>query len=120
MRRQTYITLGIALWLTLGMAGQVLAGTEGNDDTDGRLIDARVVEINDKHLSVMARSGVEHVICIDQTGTRVKRGDSYVTVAELRKGDIVIVEMDEAKQVKFAKQIEITRAANEQVARAPR
>ncbi len=119
MRRPIRITLSIALWLTLGMVGQALA-REGNEDTDGRIIDARVVEINDRHISVMARSGVEHVIGIDHAGTKVKRGDDYVSFAELRKDDIIIVEMDEAKQVKFAKQIEITHAASEQVARAPR
>ncbi len=119
MSRQIRITLSIALWLTLGVAGQALAAVEGNEDTDGRLIDARVVEINDKHISVMARSGVEHVIGIDRMGTRVRRGKDYVSCAELRKDDIVTVEIDEAQQVKFAKQIEITRAASDQVARAP-
>lgn len=120
MRRQVRITLGLALWLTLGIAGQAAAAFEDNEDTDSRVVDARVVEVNDGHVSVMARSGVEHVIAVDRANTRVKRGDNYVTLAELRKDDIVTIELDEAKQLKFAKQIEVTRAAGDEVARVPR
>jgi hypothetical protein len=119
MKRRVGVTLGVALLLALG-AARGLAAADDAEDTDGRIVDARVVEINDQHISIMARSGVEHVIGIDRAGTRVKRGSKYVAFAELHKDDIVTLELDAAKQVKFAKQIEITRAAGDQVARTPR
>jgi hypothetical protein len=119
MKRRVSLTFGIALLLALS-AARGLAAADDAEDTDARMVDARVVEINDQHIAVMARSGVEHVIGIDRAGTRIKRGNKYVTFAELHKDDIVTLELDATKQVKFAKQIEITRAASDQVARTPR
>ncbi len=119
MRRKAVLMCGIALLLALG-ATRGLAAADGDEDSDTRFVNARVVEVNDKHISVLARTGVEHVIAIDRMGTRIKRGEQYVSFADLRKDDIVTVELDEAKQVKFAKQIDITRAAGDEVARAPR
>ena len=119
MKRSVGFTFVIALLLALGTV-RGLAAFEGEEDTDVRLIDARVVEVNHQHISVVARTGVEHVIAINGAGTRVKRGDRYVSCADLHKDDIITVELDEAKQVKFAKQIEITRPAGTEVARAPR
>jgi hypothetical protein len=119
MKRRAGFRLSIALLLTL-TAARGLAAVDNEEDTDVRLVAARVVEINDQHISVVARSGVEHVIGIDHTGTRVRRGGKYVSFAELRKGDIVTVELDAARQVKFAKQIEITGATGDQVAGRPR
>ncbi|HEX8180955.1 MAG TPA: hypothetical protein VF525_15520 [Pyrinomonadaceae bacterium] len=119
MKRRASFTFGIALLLALG-AARGLAAVDGNEDTDGQLVGARVVEINSEHISVMARSGVEHVIAIDRAGTRIKRGDKYISFADLHTDDIVTVELDAAKQVKFAKQIEVTRQSGDQVARTPR
>lgn len=119
MKRRVGVTLGVALLLALS-ATRGLAAADDTEDTDGRMVDARVVEINDQHISIMARSGIEHVIGIDRAGTRIKRGNKYVTFAELHKDDIVTLELDATKQVKFAKQIEITRVAGDQVARTPR
>ena len=119
MRRRAGFTLAVALLLVLG-GTRVLCAVEGEEDTDVRLVDARVVEVNHVHISVVARTGVEHVIAIDQGGTKVKRAGRDVSCTDLRKDDIVTVELDDAKQVKFAKQIEITRPAGDQVARTPR
>ena len=83
-------------------------------------MDARVVEVNHVHISVVARTGVEHVIAIEQGNTKVKRAGRDVACTDLRKDDLVTVELDDTKQVKFAKQIEITRPAGDQVARTPR
>lgn len=119
IRRRTGLVCCIALLVALG-AGRAASAFDGDDDTDLRLVNARVVEVNDRHISVVARTGVEHVIAINRADTHVKRGGRSVTCAELQKNDIVTVELDEARQVKFAKQIDITRAASDQVARAPR
>ncbi len=119
MNRRTGFTLAVALLLALG-ATRGLAAVEGEEDTDMRLIDARVVEVNHQHISVLARTGVEHVIAIDNGGTKVKRDGRDVSCADLRKDDVVTVELDEAKQIKFAKQIDITRPSGDQVARTPR
>jgi hypothetical protein len=119
MRRKTGFIFCIALLVALG-AGRAALAADSNDDTDLRLVNARVVEVTDRHISVLTRTGIEHVIAVDRADTRVKRGGRYVTCAELQKDDIVTVELDEARQVKFAKQIEITRAASTEVARAPR
>ncbi|MFL6207574.1 MAG: hypothetical protein ACJ74W_01915 [Pyrinomonadaceae bacterium] len=120
MKRRVSLTFGVALLLALSATRALAVAADDAEDTDARMVAARVVEINDQHISVMARSGVEHVIAIDRAGTRIKRGTKYVTFAELHKGDIVTLELDATKQVKFAKQIEITRAAGDQVARTPR
>jgi hypothetical protein len=112
------IVLGVALMLTLG--GLVRASANGEEDTDVRLINARVVEVNDRHISVVARTGVEHVIAVDRASTRVRRGDRQVSCGELQRDDVVTVDLDETRQVKFAKQIEVTRPASNEVARAPR
>jgi hypothetical protein len=119
MRRRAGFTFAVALLLALAGA-RGLCAVEGEEDTDVRLVDARVVEVNHVHISVVARTGVEHVIGIDHGSTKVKRAGRDVTCSELRTDDLVTVELDEAKQVKFAKQIEITRPAGDQVARTPR
>ena len=119
MRRRASFMFGIALLVALG-ATRGIAAVNNNDDPDNRLIDARVVEVNERHISVVARTGVEHVIAVDRTGTRVRRGNKYVSFAELRKDDIITIDLDEARQIKFAKQIEITHPSGDQVASRPR
>ncbi|HEV7842156.1 MAG TPA: hypothetical protein VGO69_00595 [Pyrinomonadaceae bacterium] len=77
----------------------------GERDTDTRLVNAKVMEITDSRLSVMAQTGVEHVIAIDMEKTSVTRDGQNVSVKEVREGDIITIELDEKNPVKFAKNI---------------
>lgn len=74
-------------------------------DTDTRMIGAKVVEVADAHISVMARTGVEHVIAVDSTGTKVTIDGKTVSLKDIHEGDVVTVELDAKKPVKFAKNI---------------
>ncbi|MBD0370915.1 MAG: hypothetical protein ICV60_08780 [Pyrinomonadaceae bacterium] len=77
----------------------------GEQDTDTRLVDAKVVEITDARLSVVAQTGVEHVIAIDIEKTRVTRDGRNVSIKEVREGDIITIDLDEKNPIKFAKNI---------------
>ena len=67
----------------------------------------------------MARTGVEHVIAVDREGTKVTINGEAVSLKDLREGDIVTVELDAQKPVKFAKNIEL-RPEGGQLARVRR
>ena len=75
------------------------------EDTDTRFVNARVVEITEERLSVIAQTGVEHVIAVDREKTRVTINGRSVALKEVREGDIINVELDEVNPVKFAKNI---------------
>lgn len=75
------------------------------DDTDTLLVDAEVVEITDARVSVIARSGVEHVIAIDGEKTRVTRDGKDISIKDVREGDLITIELDEKNPMKFAKNI---------------
>ncbi len=77
------------------------------DDTDAQMINAKVVEVTDAHISVIARTGVEHVIGIDRTGTKVKVDGREVSLKDVREGDVITVELDAKNPVKFAKNINV-------------
>jgi hypothetical protein len=77
------------------------------DNDENRFENARVVEITDSRLSIIASSGVEHVIAVDADHTDVKRDGKIVSLKDLRVGDIVSVELDEKNAVMFAKNIEL-------------
>ena len=103
MRRKTFAMLGaVALLLTLG-ANAVRAANF--DDNDTELVNVRVVEVGDERISVVTREGVEHVIAVCQINTQVKRGKQYVHCKDLRVDDVVTIELDETKPIKFAKNI---------------
>jgi hypothetical protein len=89
-----------------------LAAAASDEDTDTRMIDAKVVEVADNHISVIARSGVEHVIAIDGSDTKVKIEGRLVSLKDVREGDVVTVELDARKQLKFARNIVIAVQAN--------
>ena len=78
---------------------------DGGKDSDTRLVNAKVTEITDGHVSVMAQTGVEHVIAIDPEKTRVTRDGKDISIKEVREGDIISIELDEKNPVKFAKSI---------------
>ncbi len=98
------ILSALALMLMLGAN---IARAAGFDDTDteGRLVNVRVVEVNGERISVMTGEGVEHVIAVCQKNTQVKRGNQYVSSRDLRVDDVVTIVLDEEKPIKFAKNI---------------
>ena len=85
----------------------VQAASLDDDDTEGRLVNVRVVEVTDEHISVVTREGVEHVIAVCQINTQVRRGKQYVHCKDLRVDDVVTIVLDEEKPIKFAKNIEV-------------
>ena len=117
MRRRSLTAL-FAIVLTAFVAAPALAvGTDG-EDTDTRLVEAKVVEVTDDHISVFARSGVEHVIATADTDTKVTREGKLVSLKDLRQGDTVTVELDADRPLKFARHINIAARVNSDVASA--
>ncbi|HEX8921267.1 MAG TPA: hypothetical protein VF766_07295 [Pyrinomonadaceae bacterium] len=110
--------LTTALLLTLFSYTAARASNLGdaNEDTDTRMIDAKVVEVTDARISIVARTGVEHVIAIDRTDTKVTIDGLVVSLQDLREGDVVTVELDADNPMKFAKNITM-RSDQTQVAR---
>ena len=119
MRRKTLAGLAAAVLLTFFSIGIEAAPFGNDEDTDTRMVEARVVEVAEAHVSVVARTGVEHVIAVDREGTRVTINGEVVSLKDLREGDVVTVELDAHKPVKFAKNIEL-RPEGGQLARARR
>ena len=106
MRRRSLASL-IAVMLTLGTCAPALAASDGEQDTDVRKVDAKVVEVNEHHISIVARTGVEHVIATDAADTHVTLRGKRVELKRLRVGDVVTVDLDAASQMKFARRIVI-------------
>lgn len=98
-------------------AADMVSAKINDEDTDTRIIEAEVVEITGTRISVMARSGVEHVIALDDTNTKVMVDGETVSLKDVRQGDVVTIELDVESPLKLAKNI---RVASSQVARAPR
>jgi len=98
----------------------IQAATGGDDeDTETRFVQAKVVEVAESHISVIARSGVEHVIAVDREGTKVTIDGEVVSLKDVREGDIATVLLDAHKPVKFAVNIQM-RSEQSQVARVRR
>ena len=116
MRRRSLASL-LAIVLTAFVAAPALAGTDG-EDTDTRFVDAQVVEVTDDHISVFARTGVEHVIAMTDGDTKVTREGKLVSLKDLRQGDVVTVELDADRPLKFARHINIAARTNSDVASA--
>ena len=106
MRRRSLASL-IAVVLTLATYAPALAASDGAKDSDTLMVDAKVVEVNDRHISVMARTGVEHVVATDAADTHVTLKGKRVNVKRLRVGDVVTVELDALNPLKFARRIVI-------------
>lgn len=119
MKRKPLAGLAAAILLTLFSIGIQAAPAGHDEDTDTRMVEARVVEVAEAHVSVVARTGVEHVIAVDREGTRVTINGTVVSLKDLREGDVVTVELDAHKPVKFAKNIEL-RSDDSQLARVRR
>jgi hypothetical protein len=117
-RRSLAIVMGILVSLAAHTAAA--AAAPNDEDTDARMVDAKVVEVNDRHISVVARTGVEHVIATDTSDTHVVRKGKRVKFKELKVGDLVTVELDASKDVKFASHIVIGQQPATDVASAQR
>ena len=97
----------IAVLLSAAAHAPALAAAQGEEDTGVRFVDAKVVEVNERHVSVIARTGVEHVIATDSADTHVTLKGKRVAFKKLRVGDTVTVELDAANPEKFARRIVI-------------
>ena len=116
MRRTNLATVLAALLMVFSTTA--LAARSGDGDPDTRLTDAKVVEVADDHISVIAKTGIEHVIAIDDSSTKVMIDEEFVSLKDLRVGDVVTVELDTYNPLKFAMSIEISsQSNNQQVAR---
>jgi hypothetical protein len=115
MRRRSLAVL-VALLLSAAAHAQMLAASDNEKDTDVLLVDAKVVEVNNRHISVIARTGVEHVIATDNSDTRVTLKGKRVAVKSLSVGDVVTVELDAQNPQKFARRIVIDEQAGETLA----
>jgi hypothetical protein len=96
-----FVSMTIMLFAVNARAG----ASSDEKDTDTRLVNAKVVEITEARVSVVAQTGVEHVIAIDIDKTRVTRDGQNVSIKEVREGDIITIELDERNPVKFAMNI---------------
>jgi hypothetical protein len=118
MRRRSLASL-FAVLLALAASAPALAASDGEQqDTDVRKVDARVVEVNQRHISIVARTGVEHVIATDAADTHVTHKGKRVDLKKLRVGDVVTVDLDVANPQKFARRIVIGEQAGETLASA--
>ena len=118
--KQRHLVTVFALALLVALFPSAVARAanveDANEDTDTRIIDARVVEATDTRISIVARTGVEHVIAIDRADTKVTIDGLVVSLQDLREGDLVTVELDADNPMKFARNISM-RSDQTEVAR---
>ena len=117
MRQRHLAVIFAALLLSFfPIAVQAATSGDGGEDTDLRLVDAKVVEVTDARISVIASTGVEHVIAIDRADTKVTMDGDEVSLKDLREGDVITIELDAKNPVKFARNISL-RSDSVEVAR---
>jgi hypothetical protein len=105
--------------LALAAYAPALAASDGEQkDTDVRMVDAKVVEVNQRHISIVARTGVEHVIATDAADTHVTHKGKRVELKKLSVGDVVTVDLDAANPLKFARRIVIGEQGGDTLASA--
>lgn len=118
--KQKRLASFLAAMLLMSFSTAMQAATGGNDeDTETRFVQAKVVEVAESHISVIARTGVEHVIAVDREGTKVTIDGAAVSLKDVREGDIATIVLDARKPVKFAINIQM-RSEQLQVARVRR
>jgi hypothetical protein len=119
MRRRSLASL-FAILLALASYAPALAASDGEQpkDNDVRMVDAKVVEVNRRHISVIARSGVEHVIATDAADTHVTLKGKRIDLKKVRVGDVVTVDLDVENPLKFARRIVIGEQAGQTLASA--
>lgn len=116
MKRKT-LNILTAAFLAIFLSSSAHAVTSDLEDTDTRFVDAKVVEVSEQRIAVIARSGVEHVIALDAENTQVSLGGKDVLAADLRVGDIVTVVLDSESRLKLARQIKVEALAGSRLAR---
>lgn len=119
MNRKFLVSTIAILLLTFFSTAAFAAIQTDDEDTDLSIINARVVEVAEGHISIIARTGVEHVIAIDNDGTKVTIEGQEVSLKEVREGDVITIELDEQNPIKFARTISMN-SAQVQVARVRR
>ena len=117
MRRRCLASL-IAVVLALAAYAPALAASDGEKAPDTLMVDAKVVEVNERHISVVAKTGVEHVVATDAADTHVTLKGKRVNVKRLRVGDVVTVELDALNPLKFARRIVIGEQTGQTLASA--
>ncbi len=117
MKRSFLLSFLIAVTV-ISISGSALAANT-YEDTDTRIVDAKVVEVTENRVSVMARSGVEHVIAINRQNTKVTIDGVNVSLNNLHEGDVITIELDDEHPMKLAKNIQVI-PGGAQVARTRR
>lgn len=116
-------TSKIAAILTLNVFAQFGLITARADDMAGdsalesSYVDAKVVEVSDTRIAVIAKSGVEHVIAIDGKKTKIFYEGRAVLTNEIKAGDVVTVELDVNNPMKVARSIEMASVLGNQLAK---
>jgi hypothetical protein len=105
MRFSKFAFLLLLVFVSSLSFAAIQSGRDRN--TDNEFINAKVVEVTDTRISVIAETGVEHVIAIDSNRTKVTVDGFPVSVRELRVGDVVSVRLDAAARVMFAQAIQL-------------
>ncbi|HEX8351877.1 MAG TPA: hypothetical protein VF611_03065 [Pyrinomonadaceae bacterium] len=118
MRRRSLASVFAVLLALAAYAPALAASDGGQQDTDVRMVDAKVVEVDKRHISVVARTGVEHVIATDAADTHVTLKGKRVEMKKLSVGDVVTVHLDVANPLKFARRIVIGERSGETLASA--
>lgn len=107
------LAAAVTMILVLAFFSATVFAASNNDlkidkvDTDTRMVDAKVVEVTDTHISVMARTGVEHVIAVDRLDTKAVMGGQSISLKDVREGDVITIDLDAKNPVKFAKNISV-------------
>jgi hypothetical protein len=115
MKRKNLAAVLAAMLMAFSATALAADGDGKGQDKGTRLVNAKVVEVTDGHISVITREGVEHVIATDDDGTKVMIDEEFVSLKDLREGDVVTVELDTLNPLKFAMSIEISTQARSQV-----
>lgn len=100
-------TKKLLLVLALIAASQVgtITARASDDGTDANFVGAKVVEVSDSRIAIIAESGIEHMIAINQKMIKVTSEGRTVPLKDIKEGDIVSVELDAKNPMKTARNI---------------
>jgi hypothetical protein len=100
------VTLALIL-LAVFSIGPVYAQGIANSDTEDSYVEAIVTEVTDSRISVIASTGVEHVIAVKDNETVVRINGRPVSLRDLQVDDVVDIELDPDSTLKFARSISL-------------